>query len=127
MAEDGNRFGNSCSLDTSGIESSASLAMGYLVACSAHVWQYRGGLAMNQHLEAVTLAVASGIPEMIHPNVRWAYEDGATLTQVLMAIDAAGCIALVPRRLRTKAWAAAHQWAWIRRRTTPAYSTALLN
>ena len=82
---------------------------------------------MNQHLEAVTLAVASGIPEMIHPNVRWAYEDGATLTQVLMAIDAAGCIALVPRRLRNKAWAAAHQWAWNRRRTTPAYGTALLN
>jgi len=82
---------------------------------------------MNQHLEAVTLAVASGIPEMIHPNVRWAYEDGATLTQVLMAIDAAGCIALVPRRLRGKAWAAAHQWAWIRRRVAEADANAALN
>jgi hypothetical protein len=82
---------------------------------------------MTQHLEAVTLAVASGIPEMIPPNVRWAYEDGATLTQVLMAIDAAGCIALVPRRLRTKAWAEAHQWAWIRRRVAEADVNALLN
>jgi hypothetical protein len=82
---------------------------------------------MTQHLEAVTLAVASGIPEMILPNVRWAYEDGATLTQVLMAIDAAGCIALVPRPLRDKAWAAAHQWAWIRRRVTDASAGAILN
>jgi hypothetical protein len=82
---------------------------------------------MNQHLEAVTLAVASGVPELIHPNVRWAYEDGATLTQVMMAIDAAECIALVPRRLRSKAWAAAHQWAWIRRRVTYASADAVLN
>ena len=82
---------------------------------------------MTQHLEAVTLAVASGIPEMIHPNVRWAYEDGATLTQVMMAIDAAGCIALVPMGLRQRAWAAAHQWAWIRRRVSDARAGALLN
>ena len=71
---------------------------------------------MERHLEAVSLAVANADPRLIPPTIRWAFEDGANLSQVLTAIDVAPCLAEVPSAIRDVAWAEAHKWARMIRR-----------
>ena len=71
------------------------------------------GDTMGRHLEAVTLAVAHADPRFIPLNIRWAYEAGAVVSQVLTGIDVAQCLAAVPPTVLTLAWQAAHDWGWL--------------
>lgn len=68
---------------------------------------------MDQHLEAVALAVAQADPYRIPSAVRQAYSAGATVKQVLAAIDAGRGHAGVPRSVVREAWDAAEAWAWL--------------
>ena len=71
----------------------------------------------GRHLEAVTLTVANAGPVLLSRMVRRAYEGGSTLLQVLLAIDAGYCLNSEPSCCPAIAWATAHEWAWINRRT----------
>lgn len=73
----------------------------------------------SRHLEAVTLTVANDDVVLLPFLIRQAYEDGATLGQVLLAVDAGWCLTTEPSSCPWAGWAAAHEWAWIRRRIPP--------
>jgi alkylhydroperoxidase/carboxymuconolactone decarboxylase family protein YurZ len=68
---------------------------------------------MMRHLEAVALAVANADPRLVSMQVRRAYAEGATVRQVLTAIDVGRCLAAVPPSVVSEAWHAADAWAWI--------------
>ncbi len=66
---------------------------------------------MDRNLEAVSLAVANADPRIIRPVIRWAFEEGANLSQVLTAIEIAPCLAEVPPAVCVVAREEAHRWA----------------
>jgi hypothetical protein len=70
----------------------------------------------GRDLEAVTLTVAIDDPFLLPRMIRRAYEGGATLCQVLLAIDAGWCLTSESSCCPSTGWAAAHEWAWISRR-----------
>jgi hypothetical protein len=72
---------------------------------------------MGRHLEAVALAVAHADPRFIPGTIRWAYEAGAAVWQVITGIEVAQCLAPVPPATLSLAWQAAHDWGWLARRT----------
>ena len=82
-------------------------------------WAHRGTVMTGRALEAVTLTVANAGPVLLSRVVRRAYEGGATLLQVLLAIDAGYCLSAEPSCCPAIAWATAHEWAWINRRVPP--------
>ena len=73
----------------------------------------------DRHLEAVTLSVANDGAFLLPSLIRGAYEDGATVGQVLLAVDVGRCLITEPSCCPSAGWAAAHEWAWISRRTHP--------
>lgn len=72
----------------------------------------------DRHLEAVTLTVANANPSLLSRLVRRAFEGGATLPQILLAIDAGYCMNGEPTCRPSIAWATAYEWAWISRRSS---------
>jgi len=68
---------------------------------------------MTRHLEAVALAVANADPPLVSLQIRRAYAEGATVPQVLTAIDVGCILAAVPRSVVHEAWHAADAWSWI--------------
>ena len=77
----------------------------------------------GRHLEAVTLTVANDDVVLLPFLIRQAYEDGATLGQVLLAVDAGWCLTTKSSSCPWAGWAAAHEWAWISRRLPPRWSS----
>ncbi len=73
----------------------------------------------DRDLEAVTLTVAYDDPVLLPCMIRRAYEGGATLGQVLLAVDAGLCLTNEASCCPSAGWAAAHEWAWISRRIPP--------
>jgi len=73
-------------------------------------------LMTGRHLEAVTLTVANADPNLLPWMIRYAYERGASLGQILLAIEAGYCLNTEPSAYPSDAWATAHEWAWISRR-----------
>ena len=71
---------------------------------------------MDRHLEAVTIAVANADPRYLPVTIRRAYDGGASLDRVLVAIEMGRCLYDVPAPVLQVAWEAAHAWAWIARR-----------
>ncbi len=70
----------------------------------------------DRDLEAVTLTVANDDPFLLPRMIRRAFEGGATLCQVLLAVDAGLCLTGRTSCCPSAGWAAAHEWAWISRR-----------
>jgi hypothetical protein len=73
----------------------------------------------DRHLEAVILTVTNADPYLLPWMIRHAYEHGATLPQVLLAIDAGYCLSTEDYLYPPEVWATAHEWAWISRRLPP--------
>ena len=73
----------------------------------------------GRDLEAVTLTVANYDPFLLPRMVQRAYEGGATLCQVLLAIDAGLCLTEHICCCPSAGWTVAHEWAWISRRIPP--------
>jgi hypothetical protein len=70
----------------------------------------------GRDLEAVTLTVAHDDPILVPRMIRRAYEGGATLCQVLLAIEAGWCLTRASSCCPAAGWTAAYEWAWISRR-----------
>ncbi len=68
---------------------------------------------MTRHLEAVALAVANADPRLISLLIRRAYAEGATVPQVLTAIDVGCFLAAVPSSVVREAGHAADAWSCI--------------
>ena len=60
--------------------------------------------------------MANGDPRLIPVQVQRAYDSGATVSQVLTAVEVGRCLADLPAAAAAMAWHAAHAWAWIARR-----------
>ncbi len=73
----------------------------------------------GRDLEAVTLTVANDDVFLLPCMIRRAYDGGATLFQILLAIEAGCCLTTEPSCCPSAGWAAAHEWAWISRRIPP--------
>ncbi len=71
---------------------------------------------MDRQLEAIALAVAHADPGIIPEQILRAYAGGATVAQVLAAVDVGCCLAEVPPLVAQGAWHATHAWAWMARR-----------
>ncbi len=71
---------------------------------------------MSRHLEAVALAVANADPRFILPTIRQAYREGASIAQVLGAIEMGHCLADITPAIARAAWDAAHTRAFLARR-----------
>ena len=73
--------------------------------------------AMSTPLTPITdfvETVAAGKRDRFEGAVRAAYEAGADLETLLMAVDLAACgAAPVPASLKAEAYRTVHQWAWI--------------
>lgn len=82
------------------------------------------GWPVYRILDAIARAVAMGDLGHIDANIRLAYEAGATVGQVLAAIEVGRCLGPVPPRALAAALAAARDWSRAARPGLPQYVPA---
>jgi alkylhydroperoxidase/carboxymuconolactone decarboxylase family protein YurZ len=71
---------------------------------------------LERQLEAIALAVANADPRLIPAQIRNAYAAGATVPQVLTAVEVGCCLADVPATIILEAQRSAEDWAWLAQR-----------
>ena len=71
---------------------------------------------MERELEAIALAVANADPRLIPVQIQRAYFAGATVPQVLTAVEVGSCLAEVPAAVLDQVRQSVADWAWIARR-----------